>query len=75
MIPEALQAQTIVPMGQLIRTLGYTMVWTPDECYLSDDNGRKLPLQLEGGCPQLKEMEALSLIARLEDRKLDQLKQ
>ena len=71
--PEILHAQTIVPMGQLIKTLGYTMVWTPDECYLSDDHGRKLPLQLEGGCPQLKEMEALSLIARLEDRKLDQL--
>ena len=70
---DELRAQTIVPMGQLIRTLGYTMVWTPDECYLCDETGRKLPLQLEGGCPQLKEMEALSLIARLEDRKLDQL--
>ena len=71
--PDELRAQTIVPMGQLIRTLGYAMVWTPDECYLCDETGRKLPLQLEGGCPQLKEMEALSLIARLEDRKLDQL--
>ena len=67
------RAQTIVPMGQLIKTLGYTMVWSPEECYLSDEAGNKLPLQVSGGCPQLKELEALALIARLEDRKLEQL--
>ena len=68
-----MRAQTIVPMGQLIKTLGYTMVWSPEECYLSDEAGHKLPLQVSGGCPQLTELEALSLIARLEDRKLEQL--
>ncbi|OLP81592.1 hypothetical protein AK812_SmicGene37856 [Symbiodinium microadriaticum] len=67
------RAQTIVPMGQLIKTLGYTMVWSPEECYLSDESGNKLPLQVSGGCPQLTELEALALIARLEDRKLEQL--
>ena len=40
------RAQTIVPMGQLIKTLGYTMVWSPEECYLSDEAGNKLPLQV-----------------------------
>ena len=68
-----LQPQTIVPMGQLIRTLGYTMVWGPAECCLSSPTGEKIPLQTEGGCPQMREMEALSLIARLEDKKLEQL--
>ena len=67
------QAQTIVPMGQLIQTLGYTMVWSKDQCYLESQNGERIPLQVAGGCPQLQEMEALSLIARLEDRKMEEL--
>ena len=70
---EQPSAQTIVPMGQLIKTLGYTMVWTPHECYLCNEAGERIPLQLNGGCPQMKELEALALIARLEDRKLDLL--
>ena len=45
--PDELRAQTIVPMGQLIRTLGYTMVWTPDECYLCD--GGFIPYSSLGG--------------------------
>ena len=67
------QAQTIVPMGQLIQTLGYTMVWSKDECYLESECGKRVPLQVSGGCPQLQEMEALSMIARLEDRKREEL--
>ena len=70
---DQMSAQTIVPMGQLIKTLGYTMVWTPHECYLCNDEGDRIQLQLSGGCPQMKELEALALIARLEDRKLDML--
>ena len=68
-----LHPQTIVPMGQLISTLGYTMVWSPDGCVLTSPDGQALRLHVEAGCPQLCEMEALSLIARLEDRKLEQL--
>ena len=68
-----LHPQTIVPMGQLINTLGYTMVWGPDGCVLTSPDGQALRLHVEAGCPQMCEMEALSLIARLEDRKLDQL--
>ncbi|CAE7843057.1 unnamed protein product, partial [Symbiodinium sp. KB8] len=67
------QAQTIVPMGQLIQTLGYTMVWSKDSCYLESQEGERVPLQVTGGCPQLQEMEALSLIARLEERKKEEL--
>ncbi|CAE7771761.1 ycf43 [Symbiodinium sp. CCMP2456] len=69
----AIKAQTIVPMGKLIETLGYTMVWSPDECTLQSPEGRRIPLQVTGGCPQMCEMEALSLIARMEDRKLERL--
>ena len=71
--PGALRPQTIVPMGQLIQTLGYSMTWTPTECYLTSYNGDQIPLQTEGGCPEIRELEALALIARLEDKKLDLL--
>ena len=67
------RAQTIVPMGQLIQTLGYTMVWSKDSCYLESQEGERVLLQVTGGCPQMQEMEALSLIARLEDRKKEEL--
>ena len=70
----SVSGQTIVPMGQLIQVLGYSMYWSTDECYLQDADGNRLPLQVEGGCPQLQELEALTLIARLEDRKLEELK-
>ncbi|CAE7944022.1 GIP [Symbiodinium sp. KB8] len=70
---DGLPAQTIVPMGQLIQTLGYTMVWSRDVCYLESQEGERIQLQLDGGCPQLRELEALSLIARLEDRRLEEL--
>ena len=71
--PQGLQAQTIVPMGGLIETLGYTLVWSPDECMLQSPEGAQIKLQVQGGCPQMCELEALSLIARLEDRKLENL--
>ncbi|OLP87747.1 Retrovirus-related Pol polyprotein from transposon TNT 1-94 [Symbiodinium microadriaticum] len=70
---RAVAAQTIVPMGQLIQSLGYSMVWNPNECYLQSPEGDRIQMQLDGGCPQLREMEALALIARLEDRRLEEL--
>ena len=73
LIGDKSRPQTIVPMGQLIQTLGYTMFWGPTECYLTSPEGEKFVLQTDGGCPQMREMEALSLIARLEDKKLEQL--
>ncbi|CAE7616380.1 TY5A [Symbiodinium sp. CCMP2592] len=67
-------AQTIVPMGQLIETLGYSLQWTPQACTLVDPEGMSTTLRIQGGCPQLQEMEALSLIAKIEDRKLEMLR-
>ncbi|CAE6966013.1 RE1 [Symbiodinium sp. CCMP2592] len=72
--PAEPAGQTIVPMGELIRTLGYSMFWSAEECYLEEPSGRRIPLQTEGGCPQMCEMEALAVIARLEDRRLEELK-
>ena len=70
---DGMKAQTIVPMGQLIETLGYSMIWTPQSCFLTAPDGTRIPMKTESGCPEISELEALSLIARLEDRKLDML--
>ena len=58
-----LKAQTIVSLGPLIGTLGYRMSWSQEECILVSPEGRCINLQVQGGCPHLQEMEALSLIA------------
>ena len=65
--------QTIVSVGELVETLGYTLVWSPDRCVLQTAGGEELPLSTRGGCPHLCEAEALALIARLEDRKRERL--
>ena len=67
------EAQTIVPMGDLVRTLGYTLHWSPKECLLLDSEGVQAPLNVNSGCPQLCEAEALALIACLEERKKERL--
>ena len=70
---DDVKAQTIVPMGQLIKTLGYSMTWTPESCCPTAPDGTRIPTKTESGCLEISELEALSLIARLEDRKLDLL--
>ncbi|CAE7774003.1 unnamed protein product, partial [Symbiodinium sp. KB8] len=65
--------QTIVPMGELVRTLGYTLIWGPGECYLEDGDGARTALNVSTGCPQLCEAAALALISKLEDKKRERL--
>ena len=65
--------QTIVPLGELVKILGYTMKWSQEECILEDPNGEVIHLSTNSGCPQLCEAEALALIARLEERKRERL--
>ena len=65
--------QTIVSMGELERTLGYTLVWAPERCVLQTPQGDEVQLSVHGGCPQLCEAEALAIIARLEERKRERL--
>ena len=66
-------AQTIVPVGQLVKVLGYTLVWGPGKCFLEDQTGERTALSTTSGCPQLCEAEALTLIARIEDRRRETL--
>ncbi|CAE7195550.1 unnamed protein product, partial [Symbiodinium sp. CCMP2456] len=65
--------QTIVPLGELVSTLGYSLEWTPTHCLLKDPDGMVTRLKVRGGCPQLCELEALSMISRIEDRRRESL--
>ena len=67
------QSHTIVPLGELVKTLGYTLVWAPTKCYLEDGEGRRTQLSTSRGCPHMCEAEALSLIARVEGRRREQM--
>ncbi|CAE7226300.1 GIP, partial [Symbiodinium sp. CCMP2456] len=65
--------QTIVPLGELVSTLGYSLEWTPTHCILKDSGGTVTRLKVQGGCPQMCELEALSMISRIEDRRRENL--
>ena len=62
-----------MPMGALVATLGYKMEWNQSRCKLIGRNGEEIKLKVRGGCPELSEAQALSLIARLEEDKLKSL--
>ena len=65
---------TIVPVGELVQTLGYRLDWSRSKCRLVAPDGASMKLSMRDGCPQMPEFQALDLIARLEQKKLDQLR-
>ena len=65
--------QTIVLLGELVKTLGYSLDWSQRGCFLIDPQGISRSLGMVGGCPLIQEAEALALISRLEDRKREML--
>ncbi|CAE7210219.1 GIP [Symbiodinium sp. CCMP2592] len=65
--------QTMVPVGMLVSTLGYRLDWGPQHCNLIDKDGAVTKLRVQGGCPQLCELEALAMISRIEDRRREAL--
>ena len=64
----------IVPLGALVSQLGYSMVWAKNKCRLEGPQGEIINMKIRDGCPELTEHQALELIARLEDARLDQLR-
>ena len=62
--------EVILPLGQIIQKLGYKLNWTAEACTLTSPSGKKHRLSVSKGCPRLSVNEALSLIARLEERNL-----
>ena len=64
--------QPIVPMGAIIEQLGYKLVWSAGSCKLYPPDGRSIRLRVKNGCPEVVESQALTLISRLEEHKLNQ---
>ena len=67
--------QPIVPMGAIIEQLGYKLVWSAGSCKLYPPDGKSLRLRVKNGCPELVESQALTLISRLEERKMQQVEE
>ena len=73
--PTAVGSQTILPVGSLVKVLGYELVWTKRRCMLRGPEGREISLKVSSGCPEISEATALELIAKIEEEKLNQLKE
>ena len=74
LLPPTSSAQTIVPLGSVIQQLGYRLDWTASRCRLITPSGRAFRLRVKGGCPEIMESEALVLISKLEEKRLEDLK-
>ncbi|CAE7334262.1 RE1 [Symbiodinium sp. KB8] len=64
----------IVPLGSLVEMLGYRLEWAGSRCRLYGKDGEVITLRVRNGCPEITEQQALSLISKIEDRKLEKLK-
>ena len=79
LVPDSSTTRTtstapIVPLGSLVAVLGYKMEWHGTRCRLTSKEGEILNLRVRDGCPEITEQQALELIAKLEDQKLQDLK-
>ena len=71
---EDQQTTPIVPLGALVQLLGYRLDWCGSRCRLFGKDGEVLNLRVRNGCPEILEHQALKLIARIEESKLETLK-
>ena len=74
-LERAGSVQPIVPMGAVIEQLGYSLVWSAGSCKLHPPNGKPLRLRVKNGCPEVVGSQALTLISRLEEHKLEQVEE
>ncbi|CAE7351139.1 unnamed protein product [Symbiodinium natans] len=66
------QAQPIVPLGTLVRQLGYEFVWNARGCRLRHPSRPEVQVYTRSSCPEVRECDALRLIAELEGTKADE---
>ena len=69
-LERAGSVQPIVPMGAVIEQL-----WSAGSCKLYPPHGKPLRLRVKNGCPEVVESQALTLISRLEEHKLEQVEE
>ncbi|CAE6970309.1 inlI [Symbiodinium natans] len=65
------EAQPIVPLGSLVKSLGYEFVWNSRGCRLRHDSRPEIQVFTRSSCPEVRECDALRLIAELESQKVE----
>ncbi|CAE7333282.1 unnamed protein product [Symbiodinium sp. KB8] len=63
-------AQPIVPLGTLVKALGYEFVWDRKGCRLRHPDRKEVRVYTRSTCPEVMQCDALRLIAELEEAKL-----
>ena len=63
-------AQPIVPLGTLVKALGYEFVWDHRGCRLRHPERKEVRVYTRSTCPEVMQCDALRLIAELEEAKL-----
>ncbi|CAE7777535.1 RE1 [Symbiodinium sp. CCMP2592] len=73
---EGEQAQTIIPLGKLVESLGCTLRWTRGALMLRHPKYGTIRTRIRAGCPEIAdEVQAAQLIAELESRRVEELRQ
>ncbi|CAE7178911.1 unnamed protein product, partial [Symbiodinium necroappetens] len=70
---DKIREWVIVPLGKVIKDLGYQLLWTSEVCELVGPEGDVLPLTVRNGCPEVTEKVAYHLIQQLEAQQLPEL--
>ena len=70
------EAQTIIPLGRLVDSLGCTLRWTRGGMKLKHPKYGTISTRLRAGCPEITDaLQASQLITELEERRVDELRQ
>ncbi|CAE7214156.1 GIP [Symbiodinium sp. CCMP2592] len=70
------EAQTILPLGGLVESLGCTLKWTRGGLMLKHPKYGTIRARIRAGCPEIADpVQAAMLISELESRRMDELRQ
>ena len=70
------EAQTIIPLGKLVESLGCVMKWSRGGLTLKHPKYGTIRTRIRAGCPEIADsVQAARLIAELENRKLEELRE
>ncbi|CAE7369616.1 unnamed protein product, partial [Symbiodinium sp. CCMP2456] len=62
--------QPIVPLGTLVKALGYEFAWDKRGCRLRHPTKKEVKVYTKSTCPEITQCDALRLIAELEEARL-----
>ena len=64
--------QPIVPLGSVVKQLGYTFEWNARGCRLHHPEKESVQVFTRSSCPEVRECDALRLIAEIEGMKVEE---